>query len=84
MSVSERTYSADAVRRLFHEAGVSLQAAAEALALDEREIQHFIEHGAPRWLVPAVIAVAIVNGELTAIEATRLASSLTPDDEAKG
>ena len=60
---------------------MSVEAAAEALDLDEREIKAYLEHGAPRWLFPAVIAVALVDGDLTASEATRLASALTPDDE---
>ena len=80
MSGSPTTYSAERVRRLFQDAGVSVETAAEAFALEEREIRNFMEHGAPRWVFPAVIAVALVNGTLTANEATRIAQTLTPEE----
>ena len=84
MSVTPRTYSADSVRRLFKETGVSVHTAAEAFALDEQELLAFMEGGAPRWLFPAVIAVALLSGDLTACEASRIAQSLTPDVDPAG
>ena len=84
MSGSPTTYSAERVRQLFQDAGVSVETAAEAFGLDEQQIRDFMDRGAPRWVFPAVIAVALVNGTLTANEAARIAQTLTREQDTTG